>query len=348
MLRLFLPTGILVAIGLLAISSAAPTLLSLQATWILLGVGFVLAAYFFDWRLILNYRWFIGGIFALSLVLLLTAYFFGSAVRGVRGWIILGPLNFQPVELTKVALILVYASYFSRRHLGIARWRHILTSFLFFAAPTALVLLQPDMGSALVLFGIWFGFLLLAGLPRRRLVLALVALVGVGVLGWNYFLADYQKTRIAGVFYPEQNILGVNYSAAQSRIAIGSAGFWGKGYGQGTQVQLGFLTEPASDFVFAAFTEEWGIFGAILFLGAFSALILGILRTGAASEHNFERFVCLGAAAVFAIQFMLNAGSALGLSPVIGVTFPFVSYGGSSMAANFLLLSIVNAVGRKR
>lgn len=347
MLRLFLPTGILVAIGFLAISSAAPALLSLQAIWVLLGVGFVVALYLFDWRLILNYRWFIGGLFVLATVLLI-AVLFGPTVRGVRGWIVLGSLNFQPVELAKVALILIYASYFSRRHLSIARWKYIFISFLFFAVPAGLVALQPDLGSALVLFGIWFSFLLLSGLPKRRLVFAFFALAAIGLLGWNYLLADYQKARIAGVFYPEQNILGVNYSAAQSRIAIGSAGFWGKGYGQGTQVQLGFLTEPASDFIFAAFAEEWGIFGTILLLGAFAALISGILRVGAAAEHNFERFVCLGAAAVFAIQFILNMGSTLGLTPVIGVTFPFVSYGGSSMAANFLLLSLVNAIGRKR
>jgi rod shape determining protein RodA len=138
--------------------------------------------------------------------------------------------------------------------------------------------------------------------------------------------------------------LGINYSVSQSKIAIGSAGLWGKGYGQGMQTQLGFLSEPSEDFIFAALIEEWGVIGGLVIVAAFLFLIFQILRIGSLADENFEKFVCLGAAMMFGVQFLLNTGSATGLLPVVGVTFPFVSYGGSSMIVDFFMLSIVNSI----
>jgi len=213
-----------------------------------------------------------------------------------------------------------------------------------FAIPAGLVAMQPDLGSGFILATIWFGFLLFAGLPLRRILLALLIFLVVGVYGWSNVLKDYQRERITNVFYPERNVLGLNYSVNQSKIAIGSAGFWGKGYGQGTQTQLGFLTEPASDFVLAAFIEEWGIAGGLLLLAAFVFLELWIIRVGLVADRNFETFVCIGVASMFAMQFLVNVGSTLGIMPVVGLTFPFVSYGGSSLVANFVLIAIVNSI----
>ncbi len=348
MLSLFIPVGILIAAGLLALSAISIHLFWLQLVWVAAGIGIIVLFYFTDWRVILNYRWIIGGLYALTVILLVFVYVHGPVIRNIRSWLVLGPLSFQPVELAKVALILLFASYFSRRHLAIARWQNILTSFTFFVVPAVLTMLEPELGSALVLFGIWFGFLLLSGLPPRRVLVALVVFVVMGFLVWSFVLKDFHRARIAGFFYPESNSLGVNYSAIQSKIAIGSAGFWGKGYAQGTQTQLGFLTEPQSDFVFAAFIEEWGSFGGFAVVLAFLFLLYGILKIGAGADRNFERFICLGTAVVFGTQFFLNAGSELGLIPVIGITFPFLSYGGSSLLTSFFLLSVVNAIGRKR
>ncbi|MEK9179925.1 MAG: FtsW/RodA/SpoVE family cell cycle protein [Patescibacteria group bacterium] len=347
-MSLFLPVGILVFAGLLAISSVAPALFSLQLMWVALGVGILAIFYFFDWRILLTYRWFTGALYIFSVALLTFVYFFGPETRGVRGWITFGPLNFQPVELMKVALILLYAGYFSRKHWNISRWSTIARSFVFFAVPAALVALQPDLGSATILFGIWFGFIFLSGFSGKRLLLLLFIFIIAAVLMWFYFLADYQQARITGLFFPERDALGVNYSTAQSKIAIGSAGFFGKGYGQGSQGQLGFLTEPESDFVLAAIIEEWGIFGGAVAIAAFLALIAAIMRTGLRAERNFEKFLCLGVVVVFGLQFMLNGGSTLGLMPVVGVTYPFVSYGGSSMVTNFFLLGLINAIKRKQ
>ncbi|MDP2598375.1 MAG: FtsW/RodA/SpoVE family cell cycle protein [Candidatus Liptonbacteria bacterium] len=347
MISLFLPVGILLAASLVTLSSIASNLFWLQLLWAIAGVGVIIFFYFFDWRTILNYRWIIGGLYASVVLLLFFVYVSGPVVRNIKSWIVLGPLNFQPVELAKIALILLYASYFSRRHLSIARWKNIGTSFVFFAILAILTVIEPDMGATTVLFGIWFGFLLFSGLPLRRLAVAALIIVLVSVLAWFYVLKDYHRARIVGFIYPQHDSLGINYSVTQSKIAIGSAGFFGKGYGAGTETQLGFLTVPASDFALAAFIEEWGMVGAITVIASFLYLIYAILRIGANSERNFEKFVCLGVAVVFGMQFLLNTGSEVGLLPVVGVTFPFLSYGGSSLLTNFFLVALVNSI-RKR
>jgi rod shape determining protein RodA len=277
---------------------------------------------------------------------MVAAYVAGPVIRNTHSWLVLGPFTLQPVELMKVALILVFASYFSRRHFAIARWRYIFASFAVFAAPAVIAVRLPDVGSAIIFFTIWFGFLLLSGLPLKRLAVAvLVFVLATGFL-WTYALKDYHRARIIGFLAPQTNALGVNYSLIQSKIAIGSAGFFGTGWGQGTQAQLGFLSEPTEDFIFAAFVEEWGMLGAIVLVAAFVALMFAILAVGMRSRENFEKFLCLGAAVMFGTQFLLNTGSVTGLTPVVGVTFPFMSYGGSSMVVNAFLLALVNAIRR--
>jgi len=343
-MSLFLPLGVLLAASLLTLSSVALGSFYLQLVWIGLGLAVIALFYWYDWRPLLNNSWIVWAIYALGLALLLLTYFTGPVIRNIRGWLVLGPRNFQPVEFMKVALILVYARYFSRHHISIARWRHIGISLLYFALPAILVMLQPDLGSTLVLFGIWFGFLLVSGLPRRRLVVALLIFVIVAAGMWQYGLKDYQRARIIGTFYPERYTQGVNYSVIQSKIAIGSAGWFGKGYGQGTQTQLKFLTEPATDFIFPAFVEEWGWLAGAVVIISFLALTLRILKIGISADQNFEKLIAVGAAILFAWQFFLNIGSATGLVPVVGVTFPFLSYGGSSLLMSFGLLALVHAI----
>lgn len=346
-MKLFAPLGIILVGSLVTLSSISYRLLLFQLLWILVGtvIAFIFAK--IDWQSLFNYQWFVGGIYGVAILLLTLTYFIAPVIRNTRSWLVVGPLSFQPVELAKIGLILAYARYFSRRHLMIARWKTIFASCALFAIPAVLTAVQPDLGSTMVLFGIWFGFLLLSGLPWKRIVVALVIFALLGFLGWHSVLKDYQKARIRGVFYPQENVLGVNYSAIQSKIAIGSAGLWGKGYDQGSQAQLGFLTEPATDFILAAFIEEWGIVPGLVLIGAFLALTLQILKVGIAADQNFEKFICLGTAVVFGIHFLLNAGSVVGFVPVVGVTFPFLSYGGSSLLTDFFLLSVVHAIAKR-
>lgn len=341
MRSLLIPVGILIGASLLILSSISQHIFVLQFWWVLAGAALVFLSLFLDWRAILNYRWFIWAFYIFVIFLLAITLFVAPVIRNTRSWLVLGPFEFQTVELMKIALILVYATYFSRRHLSIARLRHIVTSFIIFIIPAGLVLLQPDLGSTTVLFGIWAGFLLVSGLPKKRILAGVLILAVLGIVGWSYFLKPYQKERIVGIFYPEKNVLGINYQQAQSKIAIGSGGFFGKGYGQGTQIQLGFLSEPATDFVFASLIEEWGVAMGLIVIGAFSWLIFGILKVGMNSNQNFEKFICAGTAIVFGLQFIINAGTALGIVPVIGLPFPFLSYGGSSILTNFFLLSII-------
>ncbi len=346
---LLVPVAFLLGAGFTMLSSIpqGDSFFWSQFVWALFGIGLIVLFWITDWRTILNHRAVIWGLYGCALILLIVVLVSGPVIRNVRSWIVVGPFTFQPVELVKLALILAYAHYFSRRHVAVAQWGSIATSFVLFAVPAGLVVLQPDLGSTLILFGIWFGFLLVSGLPPRRIALAGFVFLVVGILMWNVGLKEYQKERILGVFYPERDVLGINYSIMQSKIAIGSAGWLGKGYGQGTQTQLGFLTEPAADFIFPAFIEEWGWVAGVVLVVVYISLVFAILRIGVLADRNVEKFFCLGAAIVLSWQFFLNVGSATGMLPVIGVPLPFVSYGGSSLLTSCFLIAIVNSIARK-
>ncbi len=347
MTQIIWPAVFLVAVSLVVLSAIALKLFWLQLIWV--AVGFLLVFLFlrFDWSAFFSHRWLIWGFYALTVILLAVVLTL-PPIRNIRSWLVIGPFTLQPVELAKIALILIYAQYFSKRHLSVARLENILTSFAVFAVPAILTLLEPELGSALILFGIWFGFLLVSGLPLRRIAVACVFFALAAIIGWYYLLHPYQKQRILGLLHPQENVLSVNYSVIQSKIAIGSAGFWGKGYRQGTQTRLGFLSEPANDFVLAALIEEWGLVAGLLVIGTFLFLLYRILKIGILAGQNFEKFLCLGAVMVFGLQFLMNAGSTTGLLPVVGVTFPFLSYGGSSLLTDFFLLGMINAIARRR
>ena len=348
MLSLFLPAFIIIACGLVTLSALSFHFFLLQTGWVVLGAAIIAVFWFFDWRALFGARWVVWGFYGVALALMLASYLHGPVIRNTRSWLVLGPITLQPVEFMKVALILLYANYFSRRHLAIARWRYIITSFLIFVVPAAIAVKLPDVGSAVIFASIWFGFLLVSGLPWRRVAVAVIVFALAAGFIWIYVLKDYHRARIIGFFSPQTDALGINYSLIQSKIAIGSAGWLGRGYGQGTQAQLGFLSEPTEDFIFAAFTESWGVLGALVLIVAFLALIFGIIGVGMRSEENFGTFICLGVAMMFGVQFLLNAGSTTGLTPVVGVTFPFMSYGGSSMLTDSFLLALVNAIRRTR
>lgn len=345
--NIFLPLSVVLLGSLLVLSSISDKFFYKQAGFIAIGIVFVFLFRKFDWQGILGYRWFILGFYAISVFFLALVLLIGPDIRNVKSWLVLGPFSFQPAELAKISLILLYAEYFSKRHMSVARWKTILTSFSFFIVPAVLTAVQPALGSAAVIFGIWLGFLLLSGLPRDKIFMALAAFIVLAFFMWNWGLKDFQKLRIVHFFYPEKNVLGANYSVIQSKVAIGSAGLWGKGYGQGSQTQLGFLTEPTNDFVLAALIEEWGVAGGIAVIVAFWTLLMGILKIGSAALRNFEKFICLGTVIIFGTQFFMNSGSALGLIPVVGIPFPFLSYGGSSILTGFFLIAIISAIEKR-
>ena len=330
--------------GLLSVSSTAPDIFWFQFLWIAIGFSLIFLLANFDWRSIVIHKQFVWGIYIIAILSLVLTYFLAPSIRGVRAWIEIGPFNFQMSELAKFALIIMYSSFFAKEHVGIAHVKNIFLSLIYFLIPAALVMAQPDLGSVLIMFGIWFGFLLVSGIKMRHLLISGLVIAVAFVVLWTSVFQQYQKDRIIGLFVPERDPLGVNYSVIQSKIAIGSAGFFGKGFNQGTQSQLGFLPEAQTDFIFAAFTEEWGFLGAIAVLMAFLVILMRIIKIGLLADNNFSKFICLGTLILFLLQFIMNIGSNLGLTPVVGVSFPFLSYGGSNLLVNCLLIGMIQGI----
>ena len=330
--------------SLISIFSTRPNLFRSQLLWYGLSFLIIFLAAKINWRWLTTQNWFFFSFYWLTIILLIITLFVGRSIRGAQSWLEIGPVGFQPSELTKTALILLFASFFSRRHLEVFVIKNIAASFFYFLLPAALVMRQPDLGTVMIFLGIWFGFLIVSGLSWRKILIGFLILILAFSFLWLTFLKPYQKERISGFIFPERNPLGVNYNVIQSKIAIGSAGLFGKGFQQGTQVQLGFLPEAQADFIFSAFVEEWGLVGGLALIGAFLLIIFRIAKAGVKSESNCAKFICLGAMIVFASQFFFNVGSSLGLSPVVGTTFPFFSYGGSSLLTNALLIGIIQNI----
>jgi rod shape determining protein RodA len=342
----FIPVGILLACSLLVVSSVSRHLFLLELLWIGLAVIMVFIISRFNMRILANSRWFLYLLYIIGVGLLVYVLMYGPVIRNVRSWIVWGPVNFQPIEFVKVSLILLYASYLSRKYIGIEQWRTVIISAIYFIIPSILVAMQPQLGSAVVLCGLWYGMLLVSGLPWRRTAALFAIFLTCGILLWNFGFHDYHRNRIKGFLYPNRDVLGINYHATQSKVAIGSSGFFGKGYKQGTQVQLGFLAVPESDFAFATLMEEWGLLGGMVAIGAYMWLIVRIFQIAESANNNFERYVCLGTVITISLQFLINTGSETGLLPVIGLPLPFLSYSGSALMANMFLLGLVHLASK--
>lgn len=329
--------------GILALASSGGDLFSRQLIWLVPAILLIVGLPLLNVKALLSYRWVVYGLYFLILILLLVTYFVAPTIGGARSWITLGAFQIQPSEFMKAALIILLSSFFALRHVAIARPRIIFSSFLYAALPLALILIQPDLGTAIVLLGIWFGFLLVSGIKKSHLLIAFLIFVVIGAIGWNFVLEGYQKARIVALFSPEADPLGINYSVIQSKVAIGSGGVLGKGFGQGTQAQLGFLPAAHTDFIFATLIEEWGMLGGTLLILVFAYLVYRILQLGMESGNNLARFISLGTALMLMIHFVINIGSTTGMLPVIGVGLPLVSYGGSNLLTVALLLGIIQS-----
>ncbi len=337
---LILCVVVLISAGLISLFSTDIHRFKLQLLHAVIGLGLMFLSLKVNWKWLFTQNWFIFGFYGLTIFLLLLTLF-STPIRGVKSWLKIGNFNFQTSELAKLSLIFLLASFFTKRHFEASRFKNIFISFLFLAVPGGLVLLQPDLGTVLILTGIWGGFLLSSGLKASRILIGLIVFVLIFTISFVFLLKPYQKSRIISFLFPYRDPLGASYNVIQSKVAIGSAGFFGKGFRQGTQVQLGFLPEAQTDFIFSAIIEEWGIIAGIGLILTYLALVWRISRIGLRSFSNQERFLCLGAMIVFSIHFFINVGSSLGLFPVVGTTLPLVSYGGSSLLTNCLLLGII-------
>ena len=285
-------------------------------------------------------------LFIVSVVVLSALFLVGKVSHGAANWIDFGFFSFQPSDFAKLALIIILAKYFSRRHIDIANIRHIIVSgayaFIFFA----LVLLHPDLGSSIIIFLIWLGMVMVSGISRKHLF-ALFSLVVIGfTFLWFFGFHDYQKQRIVNFIHPLTDIRGSGYNSYQSTIAVGSGELFGKGVGYGTQSRLKFLPEYQTDFIFAAFSEEWGFVGILIFFGLYGVLIWRILVSAALGATNFEILYGVGVAIFFIVHLLVNVGMNIHLLPVTGTPLPFMSYGGTHVMTEFIALGILMAMRR--
>ncbi len=316
-----------------------------QAVWLLLGTLLFFAAHFIDWRF-LRRTVSVVVIYLAAVALLALLFVLGATFQGAQSWFDVGAFAIQPADPAKLALIILLAKYFSRRHIEIARMRHILVSGAYMFVVFVLLFLQPDFGSAIIVAGLWAGVILLAGIPLRHLALLVGVAAVAGGLLWSFAFADYQKDRILTFLHPLADIEGVGYNAFQSTVAVGSGGLWGKGVGYGTQSRLQFLPEHETDFIFAAFAEEWGFGGVLILLGLFGTLLYRLVVHARYGATNFETLFALGVAVLIVVHATIHIGMNIGLLPVTGTTLPFMSYGGSHLLTGYLMLGMVSSMRR--
>jgi len=273
--------------------------------------------------------------------LLVSLFFIGKISHGALSWLDFGLFSFQPADMIKLVLIIVLAKYFSRRHIEIANIRHIIISGLYAFIIFILVLIQPDFGSAVILFLIWFGMVLVSGISKKHLLgMFLLGIVSLSLL-WVFVFKDYQKNRVMNFIHPLTDIRGAGYNAYQSTIAVGSGELLGKGVGYGTQSRLKFLPEYQSDFIFAAFAEEWGFLGVLILFIMYAILVYRIIVNAMHGATNFEILFGAGMAIFLISHFFINIGMNIQLLPVTGQTLPFVSYGGTHILTEFIGLGIL-------
>lgn len=345
---LLLAMFVLIVLGLSAIYSVelsfeAGTFLNMkkQLVAVLLGMGVVSLLALSNYRLLSNYALVAYGF---GVMLLIGVLIWGHDIRGAQGWFVFGPVSFQPVELMKVALVISLATFFGERARRVFGLRELFLSLSITLVPVFFVMLQPDLGSAFILMGIWFILAVFAGLPLRYVLCLVGLLVVVSVIAWFFFLAPYQKARIMTFVDPTYDPLGQGYNVNQAMIAIGAGGWFGRGLGFGSQSQLRFLPESQTDFIFAVIAEELGFFGVVLVLGGFALLFIRLFQAVQNARDNYTAYLLLGVAAILFLQLLVNVGMNLGVFPVTGIGLPLVSYGGSSLIFLMSLFGIAQSI----
>jgi rod shape determining protein RodA len=313
---------------------------SKQITWLFVSMGVFILCSLIDFKFLRRTQ-VIVWLYVISGALLSVLFIVGSVFKGAQSWLSIGGFTFQPAELSKIVLILILAKYFSRRHIEIRNIRHIIVSGVYAFILFALVALQPDFGSALIIFFIWFGMILVSGISKKHLLI--VFLLGSTAFAglWNFAFQDYQKARVMTFINPLNDIRGAGYNAYQSQITVGSGQFLGKGIGYGTQSRLKFLPEYETDFIFAAFSEEWGFVGVMILFFSYGIMIWRILAISTKGATNFEILFGLGLSILFMSHFIIHVGMNIGVMPVTGLSLPFMSYGGTNLMLSFASLGIL-------
>src|SRR6266852_1084004 len=315
-----------------------------QIVWIAVGLGIMWVATSIDYHTLLGQ---VPLLYALSIGALLATFAFGRLVFGSRRSIRVFGLNFQISEFVKLVIILVVARYLSELKRDEIRFRDLLKIGGLVGLPTALVIYQPDLGTALTYLPVLAAGILLAGI-RWHYLAAVILVCGLAMpVGWH-FLKDYQKARLVTFLDPSRDPKGAGYQVIQSKIAAGDGGMWGQGVTHGTQTQLRFLPVPHTDFIFSAFAEEHGFVGVLVVLGLYFLLLMQIVENAQTAPDRSGMYVCMGVATLLLFHLLVNVGMVVGRMPVTGIPLPLMSSGGSNMFSVFMMLGLVNNVRLRR
>lgn len=292
-----------------------------------------------DYRRLGSYWWiWLAG----SIVLLGSVLLFGTNVRGTTGWFIIGAFSIQPVEVVKIAMVLVVAYLLAQdTQPSLKTWAG---SFLALVPVFLLLFLQPDFGPIMMLFVVWLLLNALRGLSKKGWLVLIIGMVLVLTVGWFGILSDHQKGRISTFLNPSQDPSGKGFQIQQSIIAIGSGGLTGKGLGEGVQSQLHFLPEAPTDFVFASLLEQLGFVGFVILLALWILFFWRVIRIIKRSKDPFTLYLSVGLGLLIFIQTVVNVGMNMGLAPIVGLPLPFLSYGGSALLASFMLVGVLESI----
>ena len=357
---IWLFTFLIVVIGLICLYSAsfgnvrvAHEVFYDQLICALLGFGLMYFLQKFDYRKFYDAAYII---YILNLFVLMLVLFAGHNALGARRWFTIGSINFQPSEFTKLAAILILGRYFSTRRPTLAFnlftktqiiWRDLILPFLIITPSFILIFKQPDLGTALLLFGIFLVIVFMSGVEYRHLLIFL----GLGLclipFAWH-FLKSYQKDRLLVFLNPNIDPLGAGYTIIQSKIAVGSGQILGKGWLAGTQSQLNFLPERHTDFIFAVIGEEWGFVGVLVLISCYFVLINCGLTIAQQVKDKFGMLVAVGIVSILTLQVVINIGMVIGLLPIVGLTLPLVSYGRSSFLVFIIMMGFLLNLNQRR
>ncbi|MGE5392586.1 MAG: rod shape-determining protein RodA [Candidatus Saccharibacteria bacterium] len=344
-LILFGSSILLLLLGLLMIYSTSldsgPSMFYKQ---LLVGIGGVIGLFalaFFDYR---NLRKNTGLLYVLTVLALLFVWLFGQNIRGSARWIDLYVIRLQPAELAKLMMVIIMAKFLDTHGEKLKSFRYVFLSAVYVFIPVGLVLIEPDLGSALVILATWFAMLMFSKMSKKQLMMMIAGFAILAVLAWFFGLRDYQKERVYTFLNPNSDPRGSGYNVLQSMIAVGSGGMWGRGVGRGLQSQLKFLPERQTDFIFASTAEELGLLGSVIILGLFYIMLMRIVRACRASRDNFGMYLALGVFFMLFFQAVINIGMNIGVLPVTGIPLPLLSNGGSSLLTTLLSLGLVQSV----
>ena len=341
---------LLVVFGLIflySFSSSTQDFSNFKKQILFLALGILLAVSFslIDIKALKKSPLFVFILYFFCVLLLAGLFLFGTEIRGAKSWYFLGDITFEPVEITKIVFILLFAKYFSQRHVEMYQARHIILGAFYAFIPAVLVFFQPDFGSAMILLFIWLFTMLMSGIKRRHLM----AIVGIAVfcflIVWNFLFTIEQKERFTAFLDPYIDPGGSSYHILQSIIAVGSGGFFGKGFSEPfTQTKLGFLPEAHTDFVFAASTEMFGLLGVFILFSLFGLFFWRLFKIARSSKDNFSRLLVSGFIILVGVEVFINIAMNIGMLPITGISLPFLSYGGSGLLSLFIGIGIIESI----